>query len=48
MLEERKREFPDVLIEVQPIRIYSHNQLAAHIIGYVGDINETELEKLKE
>ena len=47
-LEERKREFPEVLIEVQPIRIYPHNQLAAHIIGYVGDINENELERLKE
>lgn len=48
MLEERKRDFPDVLIEVQPIRIYTHNQLAAHVIGYVGDINENELERLKD
>lgn len=47
LLEERKREFPNMYIEVQPIRVYPHLQLAAHILGYVGEISEAEYEQRK-
>lgn len=47
VLEEQKDDFPGVVIEVQPIRNYVNKELAAHVFGYVSEINDTELEKLK-
>ena len=47
LLEERKREFPNMVIEVQPVRFYNNLDVAAHILGYVGDISEGEYERLK-
>ncbi len=46
-IEERRAELPGVVIEIQPLRNYVNNELAAHIFGYVSEINETELEKRK-
>ncbi|MCM0758285.1 MULTISPECIES: penicillin-binding protein 2 [Sporomusa] len=46
-IEERRSELPGVVIEIQPLRNYINNELAAHIFGYVGEINETELESGK-
>lgn len=46
-IEERRSELPGVVIEIQPIRNYVHNELAAHVFGYVSEINDVELEKLK-
>ena len=43
-IQEHRNELPGVVIEIQPIRSYVYNELAAHIIGYVGEINDTELE----
>ncbi len=48
MLEERKREFPNMAIEVQPIRLYAYNELASHLVGYVGEISEADYEARKE
>lgn len=36
-IEERKMDLPGVIIEVQPIRTYVYDSLAAHILGYLGD-----------
>lgn len=36
-IEERRAEFPGVSIEVQPIRYYPYGELAANVIGYVGE-----------
>ncbi|MDR3589321.1 MAG: penicillin-binding protein 2 [Negativicutes bacterium] len=47
MIEERRSELPGVVIEIQPIRNYIYNELGAHIIGYVSEINDTELEQRK-
>lgn len=47
-IEERRSELPGVVIEIQPLRNYINNELAAHIFGYVGEINETELESGKD
>lgn len=46
-IEERRSELPGVVIEIQPIRNYVNNELAAHAFGYVSEINDVELEKLK-
>lgn len=47
IIEEQKDLFPGVIIEVQPIRKYINNQLAAHAIGYVAEISDEELENRK-
>lgn len=46
-IEERRNELPGVVIEIQPIRSYSNNELGAHLFGYVSEINDVELEKSK-
>ncbi|MDT8902261.1 penicillin-binding protein 2 [Anaeroselena agilis] len=46
-IEERRREMPGVVIEIQPVRNYINNELGAHIFGYVSEISEAELKKLK-
>lgn len=43
---ERKQEFPGVSIQTKMTRFYPHGELFAHVIGYVGRINEKEQEKL--
>ncbi len=44
-LEERRSAFPRLLIEPRPKRRYPAGQLGAHVIGYVGEINETEMDQ---
>ena len=43
-IEERRRVFPEVLIEMRPRRRYPAGAAAAHLVGYVGEISEQELE----
>ena len=38
-------EFPGVDTEVLPVRHYPHGRLAAHILGYVGEISSAELKE---
>lgn len=46
---ELNNEFPGVNVTGQPIRTYSSGNLASHIIGYIGRINEEEIKvKSKE
>lgn len=42
---EQNADFPGINIISQPIRIYTSGRLASHIIGYIGKINDTELQK---
>lgn len=44
-LEERRSAFPRLLIEPRPKRRYPAGQLGAHVIGYVGEINEAEMDQ---
>lgn len=46
-IQERRDELPGVIIEVQAVRNYLDNELAAHLFGYVGEISDTELAKKK-
>lgn len=40
---ERKPELPGVEVQAQAVRVYPQKELAAHILGYVGEITEEEL-----
>ena len=43
-LENHNHEFSGVRTEVQPVRVYNYDDLAANIIGYLGSISKKELE----
>jgi penicillin-binding protein 2 len=44
-LAERRTDLPGVILEVQPIRIYPEDNLAAHIIGRTGTILPKQLQR---
>lgn len=44
-LEERREQFPNVLINEYPKRRYPAGESIAHLIGYVSEISESELEQ---
>ena len=45
IIEEKKEELKGVVLEVQPRRKYLYHDLAAHSLGYVGEINQEELQE---
>lgn len=48
-LDERRREFGDVVqVEARAIRNYPYGRLAAHVLGYVGAINDDEFAARQE
>jgi penicillin-binding protein 2 len=44
-LETHQLELPGVSLRVGPRRYYPYGPLAAHLLGYVGEVSETELSK---
>ena len=42
-LEEKKRELPGVMIEIQPVRNYLFKELGVHAIGYVGEVSQYDI-----
>ncbi|MHB8790831.1 MAG: penicillin-binding protein 2 [Desulfobulbaceae bacterium] len=44
IIENNHLELPGISIEVVPLRVYHYGNYASHIIGYLGEINATELE----
>jgi penicillin-binding protein 2 len=44
-LETHNKDFPGIRIEVFPRRFYHYGDMAAHIIGYLGEISKNELEE---
>ena len=42
-IEVRRRELPEVLVQQVPTRAYPRDGLAAHLFGYVGEIQEPQL-----
>lgn len=46
-IEERRNELPGISIEVQPVRYYPYDFMASQIFGYVGQIDEEEMKRLK-
>jgi len=43
IVEENRLMLPGVEIEMKPVREYSSGVLAAHLLGYIGEISENEL-----
>jgi penicillin-binding protein 2 len=44
-LVEYREDFPGVSVVPQPVRVYPEGPLAAHVIGYIGRPDATDLEK---
>ncbi|HOQ00181.1 MAG TPA: penicillin-binding protein 2 [Acetivibrio clariflavus] len=47
-IEERSHEFPGVQIDVEPVRKYVDAQNFAHVLGFIGLLNEQEYESKKD
>jgi penicillin-binding protein 2 len=47
-LEERQHSMPGVVINVRPVRYYPYKNLAAQVLGFVGEITKEELNQLRE
>ncbi len=43
-IEEQRLELPGVVIDIEPMREYPNGKLLAHVMGYVRQINEEQLE----
>ena len=43
IVEENRLRLPGVEIEMKPVREYSGGILAAHLLGYIGEVSEDEL-----
>jgi penicillin-binding protein 2 len=43
MIEENRLDLPGVIILAEPVRHYLFGSLAAHVLGYVSEIDEAEL-----
>lgn len=43
-VEESRAELPGIEVQVEPIRHYPHGILAAHLLGYAGEITAEELD----
>lgn len=48
IIAEQKNLYPGVVIEVQAVRDYLYKERGAHVIGYVSEISDAELESKKE
>jgi len=47
LLKTNRLDLPGVQISIEPIRTYPHGKVAAHILGYVGEIDKEELKSKK-
>lgn len=45
-VEESRSELPGIEVLVEPLRRYPNGMLASHLLGYAGEINDTELDSL--
>ncbi|MFQ5457081.1 MAG: penicillin-binding protein 2, partial [Myxococcota bacterium] len=45
IVESAKLSLPGLVVDIQPVRKYVHGSLAAHLVGYLSEINERELGK---
>src|SRR5206468_2654742 len=45
-LTERSDDFPGVSVRTIPLRYYPHRELAAHVLGYTGEVSQRQLDTL--
>jgi len=48
LLEFNRVHLPGLIVGVRPRRAYNYGNLASHLIGYLGEVDENELKKSKE
>ena len=46
-VEENQGNFPGVTVQRVFVRNYPHGTQAAHVLGYVGEVNEEELKEAR-
>jgi penicillin-binding protein 2 len=47
-IEENRARLPGVYIQMEPERYYPHGSFASHVLGYIGEISESELFRLRD
>ena len=47
-IEENLVHLPGIYIQMEPERYYPHGELASHVLGYIGEISEQQLGRLKD
>lgn len=48
IIEEQRLELPGVVIDIEPLREYPNGSLLSHVMGYVRQIDEEQLERNRE
>ena len=48
LLESNRVHLPGLIVDVRPRRAYDYGDLASHLIGYLGEVDENELKQSKE
>lgn len=44
IIEAHRRDHPEIQLVPEPLRSYRNGKLAAHLLGYIGEVTEKELE----
>jgi penicillin-binding protein 2 len=44
---EHRMDFPGLFLEIEPLRSYPYGTFAAHLLGYLGEIGEAQLQRSK-
>jgi len=47
-VEENRAELPGLEVQMEPLRHYPHGTLAAHLLGYAGEVGSGELDSLQD
>ena len=47
LLESNRVHLPGLIVDVRPRRAYDYGDLASHLIGYLGEVDENELKQYK-
>jgi penicillin-binding protein 2 len=48
LLESNRVHLPGLIVDVRPKRAYDYGDLASHLVGYLGEVDENELKQFKE
>jgi len=48
LLETNRVHLPGLMVDVRPRRAYDYGDLASHLIGYLGEVDENELRQFRE
>jgi len=47
VIAEHRHELPGVVLEMEPLRNYPHGAAGAHVLGYLNEVTDAELSKLR-